>query len=151
MLKPINRKHKKLGRPRIFNTPDQMQKKIDAYFAECDSSQTPYTIADLCLFLGFAETQQLWGYQDRYEDFADTVKKARLRVEGQRERALMAPPKGSFPAGVIFALKNCHGWRDKSEVEQHVKSDVPFVVVYPEAKSDDRAKKPDGAASTPTA
>ena len=47
-------------------------------------------------------------YQHK-DDFSDTIKKAKLRVENYYEERLMT----TTPTGAIFALKN-FGWSDKS-------------------------------------
>ena len=154
--KTTHPKKRKVGRPRLFSSPEQMQVKIDAYFAECDAriipmqvegkdggivemsvnKPAPYTVAGLNLYLGFDDRNGMSQYAARFPEYESTCKKARARVENQREGYLAELPKGGNVAGIIFALKNGHGWRDKSEVEQTIKSDVPFVQVYPEEKNE---------------
>ena len=154
MTKKLTRKLKKRGRKRLFKSPEKMQVKIDAYFAECDARQVevqheradggievmsinkpaPYTVAGLSLALGFEDHDGMADYGRKYPEYSGIVKKARMRIEQQREGFLAEPPKGCNPVSMIFALKNCHGWKDKTELDQHIKSDVPFVMVYPEDK-----------------
>lgn len=103
------------GRPRKFKSPEEMQQKIDAYFAECDEKKKPYTITGLALEID-ATRELLLTYElepDRQE-FHDTVKKAKLRCHNYAEEFLFS---GKNPAGPIFNLKNNYGWVDKHDHE----------------------------------
>lgn len=102
------------GRPRIWNDPEAMQEMIDSYFNLCDLSQRPYTIPGLAYHLGFSSRQVLWDYEQNPR-FHDTVKRAKLRVEGQRNEQLLSN-KTSAP-GAIFDLKNNFGWQDVQVVK----------------------------------
>lgn len=92
----------------LFDTPEEMQNVIDAYFA----SEGKKTISGLAYHLGFESRQSFYDYENR-EDYSYTIKRARLRIEMTYEQAL----QGNSCTGAIFALKNL-GWKDKSEVEQ---------------------------------
>lgn len=98
------------GRPLKFTNPEILQNKIDEYFAKCDADGTPYLITGLALHLD-TDRQTLINYENR-DEFIDTVKRAKLRVEADYERSLRQ--RGS--AGDIFGLKN-FGWADKTEHE----------------------------------
>lgn len=90
-----------MGRKPTFTSAEEMQEKIDAYFASCepellrDGDGTPVlnkngepvyvggrpmTIQGLALALGFTSRQSLLNYKAKRE-FVDTVTRARLRVE----------------------------------------------------------------------
>lgn len=90
-----------MGRKPTFTSAEEMQEKIDAYFASCepellrDGDGTPMlnkngepvyvggrpmTIQGLALALGFTSRQSLLNYKAKRE-FVDTVTRARLRVE----------------------------------------------------------------------
>jgi len=97
------------GRPLKYGTPEEMQAAIDAYFVGCEVEEEPYTITGLALALGFTTRQSLINYEGR-EEFLDTVKTAKLRVEQFAEKKLFGPNA----TGAIFALKN-YEWRDKTE------------------------------------
>ena len=96
------------GRPRIFQSPEAMQERIDEYF---DNTEEP-TMAGLCNSLDITK-QTLHDYQER-EEFSDLVKKARSRVEEFVERRLLYNGAG---AGAIFWLKNHAGYEDKTKQE----------------------------------
>ena len=96
------------GRPRRYETPEEMQAKVDEYFTE---ENMPWTMCGLALFLGFVERNSLWhGYGGRPE-FRPVLKRARLLIEEQYERRLVCG-KGQV-AGPISALKQL-GWTDKN-------------------------------------
>ena len=46
------------------------------------------------------------------EEFSDTIKKAKLKVENYLEKHLITD---SSTTGIIFNLKNNFGWKDKQE------------------------------------
>jgi len=108
----------KVGRPPKFKTPEEMNALIEGYFAACDESKRPYTVPGLALALGFSSRSSLFDYTARnagHEEFAATIKKAKLRIEAQRVEALVMC-RGNA-AGMIFDLKNNFGWRDQQNVE----------------------------------
>ena len=102
------------GRPLKFPTPEIMQEAIDSYFVKMDAEDRPYTITGLALHLD-CDRDTLLNYQGRSEYFG-TIKRAKERVLGWKEERLLTG-KGST-VGLIFDLKNNHGWVDKREVEQ---------------------------------
>lgn len=99
------------GRPLKYQTVEELQTDIDAYFLGCDEKKKPYTITGLALALDTCR-QTLCNYECKPE-FMDTIKRAKLRCESFAEELLMA---GSNAAGAIFALKN-YGWRDQQEIK----------------------------------
>lgn len=60
-------------------------------------------------------------YEEK-DEFADVVKRAKLRIENVYELDLRK--KGG--AGAIFALKN-FDWHDRQEIEQKQKTEVSFA------------------------
>lgn len=116
------------GRPPKFTSPEDMQLKIDAYFAKCDartvtrvakdgtvfteSNPEPYTMSGLAYALDM-DRASLVNYAHK-DDFFDTVKKARMKVQVDVERRLM---EGQNQTGAIFNLKNNFNWKDKQENE----------------------------------
>ena len=98
-----------VGRPRIWDTPDELQTAIDSYFEYCDKNEKPYTIAGLAVFLD-VDRQTIYNYEKKQRYF-DTIKKARDRVYNYMEEWAMI--KGN--AGTIFLMKN-YGYTDRQEV-----------------------------------
>ena len=105
------KKKKKIGRPLKYKSPDDMQKKIDAYFTDCDRKEAPYTVTGLALAIDMSR-QGLVNYEKKGE-FFDTIKKAKGRVEEFLEQRLLS---ANCSTGVIFNLKNNFGWRDHSDI-----------------------------------
>lgn len=100
------------GRPKLYNSKEEMQEIIDAYFSSCDQLERPYTMSGLANALNMSR-QSLINYS-KDEEFFDTIKKARAEVEQQlEENALMGKANSTF---TIFNLKNNYGWRDSVEI-----------------------------------
>lgn len=99
------------GRPRKINSVRQFEERAEAYFRECEAKEEPVLLTGLILALGLSSRSALDEYAQRPE-FLNSVKKAKLRVEMEYEKAL----HGRSSTGAIFALKN-FGWTDKQDVE----------------------------------
>jgi hypothetical protein len=114
------------GRPRKYQSPEQMQEVIDRYFAECTEKDIPMTVTGLCLALDL-DRDGLLKYENEYEEFVGTVKKAKLRIEEDNQRGALTGKRN--PIFTIFSLKNNFGWKDKQEVEHTGKDGGPLVVL----------------------
>lgn len=99
---------RKVGRPLKIETPEQMEKILNEYFATTDESKI--TITGICLALG-VDKSTFYDYESR-EGYKDIVRQARMIVENSYEISL----RENGRTGDIFALKN-FGWKDKMEVE----------------------------------
>lgn len=95
------------GRPPKYKSPEEMQEAIDNYF----ETEDIVTVTGLAYVLDLSR-QGLCEYE-RKDEFSDTVKKAKQRVEIAIEKRLA----GNAVAGSIFNLKNNFGWKDKQETE----------------------------------
>lgn len=124
---------KKPGRPPAYKTPEEMQEKIDAYFARCagemlrdDDGQPIYdkwgqpvminvrppTVTGLALALGFTTRQALLNYQAKPR-FVDTITRAKSRCEEYAESRLY-DRDGS--RGAMFSLtNNFKGWSNNPQ------------------------------------
>ena len=124
----------KCGRPLKYNTPEEMQAIIDQYFSDCAYNrqvrawiklgklpeEERETLTDDCIptVTGLAlaldlTRKSLISYEGK-DEFVNTVKKAKGRVEAFVEQRLM---EGGQAAGPIFNLKNNFEWKDKTEQE----------------------------------
>ena len=124
------------GRPLQYSNPEDMQVIIDCYFLSCalnrgtdiqeglnengaisldDFKRNTYdehpTISGMALVLDLTRNS-LIQYEGR-EEFVNTVKKGKVRVESYAEQRLQQPAC----TGTIFSLKNNFGWCDKREIE----------------------------------
>lgn len=120
----------------MFDTPEQMQERIDEYFEFLDKPKeekpkdhldTTPTITGLVFYMGFADRKSFYEYEQK-EAFTHTIKRARTMVENWYEQCII----GNNATGPIFALKNL-GWRDKQELEHSGEIDNPSfnLVVKP--------------------
>jgi hypothetical protein len=106
------------GRPRKYDTKEELQEKIDKYFYESTHNEDdtkkdepdPITMSGLAFYLGFADRQSITDYK-KTDEFTFTIKRAKLRIENYLEARLL----GNNVTGIIFNLKNNFGWKDKSE------------------------------------
>jgi hypothetical protein len=136
----------KVGRPPMYKTAKEIQKKIDAYFEECKGEiltdadgnpltakngdiirigARPLTITGLALALGFNSRQALLNYQAK-DEFHDTIMRAKARVECYAEERLFDKDGAN---GAKFSLaNNFDGWKEKKEIEADVSSTVTINV-----------------------
>ncbi|MEY4573261.1 MAG: Flavobacterium phage vB FspM pippi8 [Bacteroidota bacterium] len=114
------------GQPPYYNSPDELQNKIDEYFKSGINTrkviigkgedkteiEVPVpTISGLAIFLGFESRQSLYDYGKRPE-YSYIIKKAQFFIERGYEEQLQV----GNTVGAIFALKNM-GWIDKMHNE----------------------------------
>ena len=102
--------------------PDRLKLKIDEYFTYVDylnkerklmdEKLKPYTITGICVFLDIC--RDTWWEYSKKQDYADTIKKAKMKVENYVEEGLLSGTTN--PIGSIFNLKNNFGWKDSFEV-----------------------------------
>lgn len=103
------------GRPKKYQSVEEVERILDNYFVDCDNKEKPYTVTGLALALEMGR-QQLLDY-GKDEKFHDTIKKAKLKCEQYAEERLFG---GGQVAGVIFNMKNNYGWKDKTEQDINV-------------------------------
>lgn len=117
----------KVGRKPFWETPEDLEQRIQEYFISGCRTKTIYvntwekvykevempipTITWLALFLWFVDRQSMYDYQDKPE-FTCTIKKARALIENEYEELL----RNWNCTWAIFALKN-FGRKDKIETE----------------------------------
>jgi hypothetical protein len=98
------------GRPLKFKTPEELEERINDYFDTRTKQDRRYTVAGLCRWLKCG--RDLLIDYDKKDQFSDTIKDAKLRIEEQLEEVLIS---GQPCTGIIFNLKNNFGWRDRQE------------------------------------
>lgn len=109
-----------VGRPRAFKSVEEVKEKINAYFNYCEEKEKPYTMSGLAYYLGISR-QTLVNYSNQ-DQFFDTIKKARDRVQMQLEENALS--NKANPTFTIFNLKNNFDWKDKIE---HSSSEVENI------------------------
>ena len=144
------------GRPRQFETVEEMEEMIEAYFAKCDArvvplivtkdkgkalinvpKPEPYTVQGLAVALNLT-TKGLIGYAER-EEFSATIKRARARIEANKVMHML--DGDGYGAGYIFDLKNNFDWRDKQELTlmDGIKVEVEYVNSPRQGSTEDAA------------
>lgn len=131
---------KKVGAPALYDSPQEMEKRIDEYFEKAcqpeyfidkdgdyilDKFGYPIikkankpTINGLARYLGFADRQSLRDYQYRNKnnkEFACVIKKGIGQIEEEVEQQLLTREKVT---GQIFWLKCCRKWDDKPKDDE---------------------------------
>ena len=106
---------KPTGRPRIIPSPEEFDRRVDVYLAECKAEGQPILLTGMILALGLTSKESFYHYET-YDGFYDSVKRARLMVELEYEKRLNI---ATSAAGPIFALKN-FGWKDTQEIKATV-------------------------------
>lgn len=110
---------KSLGRPRKYETFEELQSEVAAYFEDQDHLKRPrYTITGLTAWCGFTNRRDFVAQSERGEEFSHLIKMAINIVASCYENNLYS----AAPAGSIFALKNIKSdeFKDKTEVDQNV-------------------------------
>lgn len=97
-----SRDGKNIGRPRIYDSPEQFDSKVDEYFDLCFTRRVRPIMTGLRIHLGVSH-QGLTDYSKRPE-FSDSVSRARDFIKAAYEGNLVRH-QGSVQ-GVMFALKN---------------------------------------------
>ena len=101
------------GRPLKFESAEELQTKIDAYFKKCDETGEYYTMSGLAYAL---ETDRaLLCRYEKKDEFYNTIKNAKRKIESQFEQRALS---GQYnPTISIFLMKNNFGYVDKQEQE----------------------------------
>lgn len=123
------------GRPKKYNSPDDMQIKIDAYIASCGPHpltdkdgnpvcdkkgipvviDKPLTMSGLANALGL-DRKSLLNYS-KQDEFFPAIARARRLVEQYAEEQLFNRDAAN---GAKFALANNHGWTERQEITADV-------------------------------
>lgn len=112
------------GKPKKYETPEDITKAIDSYFTYIQGEPTidkesklkwdrvpeSPTVTGLALHIGFASRQSIYDYI-KEEEFSYILKRAVTVIENHHEKRM----DGDKVAGSIFVLKNM-GWADKVDV-----------------------------------
>lgn len=105
------------GRPRKFNSVQELDSKLDEYF-NVYLKENPEELADiesLAVFLD-CDRDTILNYE-KIDEFFGTIKKAKTKILNIKKQNTY---KGKVPvAFMIFDLKNNHGYTDKQEIDQN--------------------------------
>lgn len=121
-------KKNNIGRPPIFQTPEELQTAIEAYFNECRNNKTKVLtkdgkVVDLpdpkiptiagCAYAVGMDRHTFYDYENK-DEFSHTIKRARNYIIAQWESKCINTNANA--GGIIFIAKN-YGYTDKQEFE----------------------------------
>ena len=116
---------RKRGRPLKFESPEDLQAKVNDYFAECDKNKKNKTLSGLAVYLG-TTTETLRRYEriDENGEFSWIVKKAKTVIEYDLVRRMLED-RGNV-IKYMFLLKCNHGYveTEKRPVEQEIRQGI---------------------------
>ncbi len=123
---------KKIGRPLKFQSVEELEKRIDAYFK--DENNKPYTITDLAVWLD-CDRRTLTNYEEK-DKFFPTIRKAKTKIEASIEKGALL---GVFnPTFSIFNMKNNFGWQDKQEIDTTNSNRIEIINDLPSDVDEDK-------------
>ena len=120
----------KLGRPRKYKTPEELEEAIDDYFKYCLDNEVPPGVAGMAYHIGFTSRGTIFEHQKRPE-FSDTIKRAKLRIEAFYEQALL---HAKNQQGVMFALRANFGWEHDPSKGDDEERTIKIEITSPEQK-----------------
>lgn len=113
------------GQPLKFNSPEEMNKKIEKYWDWAKEQGLNYTMTSLAAYLDI-DYQTLLNYENCFENgwlkrcsddekrkYVEYIKRAKRKMVMYYEERLYDRAKTT---GGIFALKNLFGWKDQQEI-----------------------------------
>lgn len=115
-----------------YETPEEMQSAIDAYFKACDKAEKTYTSYGLARALGFTSRQAVMNYENGTRGggaFVDVIKKAKVKMLESVEERLLT--KGQNAVACMFWLKNAgvvENWRDTQQLEHTGENGGPINI-----------------------
>ncbi len=115
---------KRTGAGAKYETAEELQEKLDAYFAECEERGDVPEEFSLGVYLGVSlMTLDNWYNGRRCEYLQETIQMAYMRMSAAAVQMAYRNPKAPMP---IFALKQKRygGYQDKVEANAEVKVSV---------------------------
>ena len=97
------------GRPRKYQSVEEMVNKIELYFQ--DEDEKPFTVTGLALYLDL--TKEGFREYSHREEFSVPIKKAKAKIEDHINKMMLK--NECNPVGAIFNLKNNFGYCDKGK------------------------------------
>lgn len=113
------------GRPLKFPTVGDLTKKIAEYFVWAAANEKPLTICRLACFLD-CDRVTLLNYAEN-DEFFSTIQKAKQKIQADKAERLNTQ---TTVAGIIFDLKNNHGWRDQHDITSGGEKIAPQFISF---------------------
>lgn len=105
------------GRPRKYNTPEELQSAIEEFFEWCEETGRTPLQGELAYFLGFASRQSLRDYDDpeKFPEFSCIIRRAKLKCENElNQKALNGDVN---PQIAKLNLATNYGYNEKKEID----------------------------------
>lgn len=100
-----------VGRPRKFNSPEELQEKINEFYDYCEARELPLSFERLSTFIGI-DRKTIYNYEKKDEYF-HSIKEVRERIMADlMEKGLNGSINSTFG---IFCLKN-YGYSDRQDI-----------------------------------
>ena len=114
------------GNRRKFDTAEQLQEAVYSYYQWCTDNNEVANVAGLAFHLGYSDRSSVYDLE-AHPRYSHVIKQARLAIEAGQVSSLCAG-RGWGP-GLIFTLKNHHGYKDERHITETSKvSDGPELV-----------------------
>lgn len=133
------------GRPRIYETVEELEQLIEEYFElsegepllDADGMPVTYkgqiimvkgyhpTVTGLALHLGLRSRQAILNYQGRPE-FNDAITRAKLRIEDYANQRLF--DKDGVQGAKFTLTNNYEGYKEKVETDLNIK-EIPQIIL----------------------
>jgi hypothetical protein len=107
MAKKMTDKQNKVGRPRIYDTPKELQQDVDAYFDDCKEKELLPNVLGFVSFSRFSGRTSVHDYKVTYPEFSTTIKDMLDRCYAEKMQA--AATGKMNPTIFIFDAVNNHG------------------------------------------
>lgn len=124
------------GQPNKY-TPDEVVTTVINYFNTQIEQEKPIVITDISIALGMHRDSihamlkgEIGRTPELKKQYSDAIKWLYGLVENYREK-LLSREKGNV-TGVIFALKNHHGWRDEKHLNVQTEEKQTLTLQLPE-------------------
>jgi hypothetical protein len=101
-------------------TPDELEKKVSAYFAECAAQDVFPDRADMIIYLGLpTNVYQRYetGEDDRCAAFSEVLKKARFMREGWLSRVMFSDKNKAQSAMFHLRQPSNGGYSERQEAQ----------------------------------
>lgn len=114
------------GRPPKYNSPEEMQEKIDEYIDYCRTNDRIPVQGELAYFLGFESRQSLWDYMQK-EEFSYIIRRVKLFCENElNQKALKGEAN---PQIAKLNLITNYNYKEKLEIDSDVKINPVNIII----------------------
>ena len=103
------------GRPRLYDTPEQFNESVDAYYQACIQHREPLTLTGMCLHMGFSGRAAMFRYAT-YEGFQHAVTRARSLIEYGYEKTVLLD-KNNAAARLLTCIGGDDFWNPATKIE----------------------------------